>query len=301
MKQVLIIGFPGDNTIYHILNIATMGNYPFRFLNLKAYYENGYIESANTTDPEVVYNFERFCLKDFSGIYQRLSPPLPEKYDSINYMRAMSRYKALHYVLLATKLKIINPINAGWDNASKPFQTYLLMKHGFKIPTSMSTSIPSDFEQFNNKFISIYKSNSSTRSIVDVTQPQDSSRKETLINAPVFFQQYISGKDVRIHIFNDKAFAVEIKSDAIDYRYYKKKGTYSNMKAIDNTEAPKLLINLCISYAKERRIVLAGFDFKVTETNEWHCLEMNPMPGYDSYDRVLGNAISIDILNHLLS
>ena len=54
-----------------------------------------------------------------------------------------------------------------------------------------------------------------------------------------------------------------------------------------------------LRYAKSCGVLIAGFDFKVDELEQWYCLEMNSSPRFDSYDGVFGGAIGralIDLL-----
>jgi len=57
----------------------------------------------------------------------------------------------------------------------------------------------------------------------------------------------------------------------------------------------------CISWARANDLLFAGFDFKICgKTGGWFLLEVNPMPGYDMFDRYLAGAIST-ALGDLLS
>ncbi|MEA5598763.1 hypothetical protein [Rivularia sp. UHCC 0363] len=46
-------------------------------------------------------------------------------------------------------------------------------------------------------------------------------------------------------------------------------------------------------------LIFAGWDFKVTDDNQYWCLEANPMPGYDGYDLRLGGCITDSLLKLL--
>ncbi len=55
-----------------------------------------------------------------------------------------------------------------------------------------------------------------------------------------------------------------------------------------------------ISATSNLGLVFAGWDFKVSsEDGRVWCLEANPMPGYDGYDRRLGGAVTASLLKCL--
>jgi len=239
-----------------------------------------------------------YRISEFSGIYQRLLLPNPSHVGKYQWPKTMSRFVGLSAVLQSTQVNTINRPLCGWENMSKPLQSYFLRQKGFTVPLSLTTSIVSDYKKFRQHGETIYKSNSGVRSIVDNVEKVENERLQFLENCPVLFQRRIVGKDVRIHVVEDSVFAVEIESDAIDYRYYRTKGTYSHMRACES--APQWIMDLCRSYAQERGVVLAGFDFKVDDLGNWYCLEMNPSPGFESYDVVLEGRIGKRVLEFLL-
>jgi glutathione synthase/RimK-type ligase-like ATP-grasp enzyme len=106
------------------------------------------------------------------------------------------------------------------SNTSKPFQSALIREHGFAIPATLVTTdrqAAVDFVAEHGQVI--YKSVSSTRSIVRRFDPSDSGRLADVSWCPTQFQQYIAGEDVRVHIVGEDVFACAIDSDSDDYRY----------------------------------------------------------------------------------
>src|SRR6266508_5223609 len=299
-KEILIIGYIGDSTSRHILEVTQGAGVKFSFLHLKDYYSNGYLRhfSSEESRTRVHAAGVTYWISEFSGIYQRLMLPTPSHVSKRQWPKVVSRFAGLNAALQSTQIKIVNIPQSGWENMSKLLQSYLLMRKGFTVPLSLTTSIISDYQTFRQHGETIYKSNSGVRSIVDNVDEVEKDRLQFLENCPVLFQRRIVGKDVRIHVVDDSVFAVEIESDAVDYRYYRTKGTYSHLRACESC-APQIA-ELCRSYAKERGIVLAGFDFKVDEAGNWYCLEMNPSPGFETYDHVLEGRIGKRVLEYLL-
>ena len=56
----------------------------------------------------------------------------------------------------------------------------------------------------------------------------------------------------------------------------------------------------CLRVTAATGNLFSGIDFKVDEQGNYWMLEVNPMPGYDGYDRRLGGCISQSLV-HLLT
>jgi hypothetical protein len=180
---------------------------------------------------------------------------------------------------------------------SKPLQAHRLQEHGFSIPPSLSTSVPEDYRSFREGKELIYKSNSAERSIVDRVDRVEADRLAFLPACPVLFQHLIRGRDVRVHVIGGAAFPVLIESDAVDYRYAKRQGAVARMQPL--RDLPAEIRDRCPAFSRSCGLDLAGFDFKITPEDRWYCLEMNPAPGFEGYDRVLGGTIARRLLEHL--
>lgn len=299
-ERILIIGFQADTPIRHVASVAASLGLAVDYLDLQRYLGGGSLQFT-TREPEkarVRVAGERFLLADYAGVYQRLALPPPDETQRGRWPQMRARYVALECALLAYAGRVVNRPLSGWENMSKPLQTYNLALAGFRTPPSLSTSLVEDFREFRAGGETIFKSNSSIRSIVDRVEAVDDERLAYLQYAPVLFQSCISGRDVRVHVVDGATFPVLIESDAIDYRY-----AHARRKHIDMTPLlalPPQIERLCVSYARSRGLCLAGFDFKLDAAGEWWCLEMNPAPAFEMFDHVLDGAIARRLLGHLL-
>ena len=299
-SKILFIGYSEDKTLKHLINIATDYNVNVTLLNLDVYYDNGYVEydSLNKSCASLVARDKAHHLQEFDGIYQRIMLPKKSFLPGHNWPNIIARLTALTAVLFDTDTLVVNRPLYGWENGAKLLQSFFLREEGFNIPSSLSTSIARDYINFRKEGACIYKSNSAVRSVVDdVTEKVEQSRLEFLRNCPVLFQRRIRGRDVRVHVVNGAIFPVEIDSDAIDYRYYGAKGTFCNLSPCYTI--PESIEKKCISYGKKSGVVFSGFDFKVDSKGTWYCLEMNPMPSFESYDRVIDNKIAKKLIETL--
>ena len=299
VSHVLVIGYAGDTTVAHVLRCLSTSGTP-DFLELHHFFKDGEVDfDANCGRATIKCGKDKFQLHDYTSIYQRLMISNEDNSFGVWNKSRLALFRFLDLALRSLSCRIVNPPYAGWENGSKPLQTYLLSQAGFLTPRSLSTSCVVDYERFTAKDSRIFKSNSGERSIVELTSNVSSTRAQRLSECPVWFQEYIEGPDARIHTVANSAFGVEIVSDVVDYRYANSKGGHAYMQPITNI--PEEISAKCIKYAASRGIVLAGFDFKIDHLGNWFCLEMNPSPGFEGYDKVLGGSIGKALVELLIS
>jgi len=88
-------------------------------------------------------------------------------------------------------------------------------------------------------------------------------------------------------------FSERIRSRAIDYR------STDEHTVHESTEIPSALASIIVEATRRLGLVFAGWDFKVDDKGRYWCLEANPMPGYDVYDRRAEGVISTALLTCL--
>jgi hypothetical protein len=298
-ERILIAGYPGDTTTRHVVSVASGHGLDVDYLDLARFHANGELSFSSKAPARtrVRAGNQRYDLSEYAGIYQRLVLPPPRDTSPTKWPKMHARYLALEASLLAWPGRLVNRPLSGWQNMSKPLQAHTLARHGFLTPPALSTANIADYRAFRAQGDTIFKSNSGVRSIVDNVETVEDERLAFLENCPVLFQRLIRGKDVRVHVMDGRAYAVEIDSDAVDYRYVRTRGTYAHMHP--NAHVPPDIAERCASYAAAHGVLLAGFDFKVTPGGEWYCLEMNPAPGFEMYDHVLDGLISNHLLEYL--
>ena len=115
---------------------------------------------------------------------------------------------------------------------------------------------------------------------------------------PTQFQQYITGRDFRVHTVGDEVFACEIISQADDYRYAARQGHDVELRAatlaVDCAER-------CLALARSLGLAVAGIDLRRTPAGEWFCFEVNPSPAFSYYESATGQPIAEAIAGLLVS
>ncbi len=234
-----------------------------------------------------------------TGVFVRLNPapPLPPGVILDDRLRdgfVRERREGVHQLLEALDCPVINRPSAGRSNASKPYQMAELSAAGFDVPEWTASNSPDAIRAFVKDCPpgAIYKASSGLRSRV---RKLDDSFFERLGEGttPTVVQIYVPGTDVRVHTVGDSAFACEVRSAGVDYRFEHDDASYTA------TTIPQTLADMCCKYAARAGLVLAGFDFRRTADGRLRCLEMNPVPSFLPYEFSSGLPIGRAIVDVL--
>lgn len=181
---------------------------------------------------------------------------------------------------------VVNRPGAQSHNGTKPFHEWWLSSRGFAVPAALTTSDPDRIRAFLKRrgpaIVKTVCGVRGTAQLVDTASFADF----TPDMGPVHVQERVEGFDVRVHLVGDRAFAERIDSDAVDYR------AKSSRPSFQSLDVPAPLLGLMRAASREMGLLFTGWDFRVDAAGRWWCLEVNPMPGYGSYDRRCDGAIS---------
>jgi len=236
-------------------------------------------------------------LDDVTGVYTRLTTwaDLPEVAENPNVLiHVRGIHDAVEAWLETTSARVINRTSANDTNNSKPYQAMIIRDH-FQIPATLVTNDPGAVAAFRQEFGNIiYKSVSGERSIVTAFTDADLDRLHLLSNAPVQFQEYVRGVDVRVHVVGSEVFASSVKSDAVDYRYDRSGGgAISPMQVSDEVAAE------CVALSARLGLELSGVDLRYADDGRIVCFEVNPSPAYTVYEDATGQPIAAAIARRL--
>ena len=101
----------------------------------------------------------------------------------------------------------------------------------------------------------------------------------------VGLQQFVAGEDVRVHVVGDTVFATAVESDP-----------FGDLTEVDDAmyravEAPAIIKQLCLIFARCEGLSLAAFHFKVTLDGTWWCHRMEANPSFLRFEVGSGQAI----------
>lgn len=251
-------------------------------------------------DGRLVIDGKTNCPADVQGAIVRLNPepaidPSLAVAPEAAPVYALERRHGLHWLLNESPFPVINRPAGGRSNGSKPYQMALLSEAGFLVPPWIVTTDGDAARRFVDRFAegAVYKAVSGLRSHVRRVDEELFDRLDEG-TTPVVLQRYVAGTDVRVHTIGRRAFATEITSAAVDYRFDSAPPAY---RVVD---VPQALVQRCAAAAAADGLELAGFDFRRSPDGAWWCLEMNPVPTFLPYEAATGHPIGDAILDHLL-
>ena len=237
-------------------------------------------------------------LEEVTGVYTRLTAwsDLPEVgADPDRLAHAHGIHEALEAWLETTSARVINRTSANDTNNSKPYQALIIRQH-FDIAATLVTNDADAVLAFREEFGHIvYKSTSGERSIVTSFTDADLERLPLRASAPVQFQEYVPGLDVRVHVVGQAVFACAVESGAVDYRY-----DTSGRTSITPLHLPDEVAAECVAITARLGLELSGVDLRFADDGRVVCFEVNPNPAYIVYEDATRQPIAAAIARRLM-
>ncbi|MEH2233770.1 MAG: hypothetical protein V7K71_29725 [Nostoc sp.] len=277
--MIYAIGLDSDRTFCHFVNYAKSRGVEVQVINLREVIQNGDWRLALPDDNQswISCSSQKYLLNPHGSYYCRLIDLSTVQSDVQDAMRWKSLLAALCCWLEHIPGNVINRPGAGANNFSKPLHEFHLKSLGFQVADSVTSSNPEVLAEFANAGLTIVKTTSGVRADSRLVKSEEflDFHPEA---GPVHLQRYIKGADVRAHVVGDRVHAELIKCPQVDYRHFHEEAEYIEW------ELPEALHQQIINATAALGLKFAGWDFKVTNSLEYWCLEVNPMPGYDGYD-----------------
>lgn len=191
--------------------------------------------------------------------------------------------------------KIVNPPECFYLHYLKPYQINILKRAGIPVPKTLVTNDPNKLIEFKTQFKNlIYKpvaGGASCNLLAEVDLLPN--RLSLLCNAPVIFQEFIQGTDIRIFVLDGKILcAIEIETDHVDFRGHE--------KAFRIIKLPQYVEDMCIKATECCSMVFTGIDIKRTTNDDYILLECNPSPMFIGFQNSTGYPIAQELANFLI-
>ena len=264
----------------------------FLHLSEEGFGKKWFVSLSKNQDWTLVYDSQRYDLKDFSGIYSRLLGPNTQK-----DLKASGRYSFLNHFLNTAPIPVVNRPNQMGSNGSKPFQSFLIRQYGICSPDTIITSSRDFFEQWLKRWgASIFKSISGVRSIVQNTDKISDEMWKALRNSPAQFQEMLDGDNIRVHVIGNKVFPLRIRSEVVDYRYSGREGKENKFQTVI---LPGKIKKACVQLTAALGLHFSGIDLLLTKKGEYYCFEVNPSPGYSYFENCGGIQITEALCDYL--
>jgi glutathione synthase/RimK-type ligase-like ATP-grasp enzyme len=285
----LIIGYGDEPTIKHFFGYlsADDSGYSYEFLNLCEVQDTDTdpVDISFTDDLMVRISGKEFDFRKFDSVYSRCFMRTNDNRTENKNLRNLV-HLLLNYLDSCDKM-VVNRPGAGSSNYSKLLHAEKLAGFGFLTPTTYifgSKTAAKNTLALDGSWISKGASSVRTRAVeFDFSLYVN---LDLLERAPSLFQKRIEGFDVRVHLIGDKFYPLKILSENLDYRYQTGENRYEEI------DFPPELGQKCRDFCRSEGLLFAGIDFKVDADQSWHLLEINPMPGYNFFDKKMNNNLS---------
>jgi glutathione synthase/RimK-type ligase-like ATP-grasp enzyme len=197
----------------------------------------------------------------------------------------------------------VNPRAADDAAHHKPWQWGVARSVGLTVPRTLVTNRPEDARRFINEvglgrtvFKAFLASLDAWRETRLVLQ-EDVDRLDLVRLAPVIFQEYVDGVDLRITIIGDRVFAGAI--DARRTRYPVDMRMVVGEAEVGPTELPAKLRRQLIALLRSLGLRYGAVDMRRTDAGDYFFLEVNPAGQWLFVEERTGQPISDAIADEL--
>ena len=303
--MILLCGIPSESPLAMVAEALDALGAHYRIVNQRQVADCAFAWQidAGLVDGTLRLGSETLRLLNVDAVYIRLMDDrlLPELRDEPDGSPARRHARAFHDALYrwieVAPGRIVNRSDPQGSNASKPYQAQLIAQYGFSVPETLITNDPDAVLDFQREHQTvIYKSMSGVRSIVHAFDEDDLDRLEYIRWCPVQFQALVPGIDVRVHVVDQEAYATEIISDTLDYRYARRSGGAAELRA---TRLSSDTAQRCVALTRGLGLAFAGIDLKITPAGEIFCFEVNPSPAFSFYEANTGQPIASALARYL--
>lgn len=189
--------------------------------------------------------------------------------------------------------RVVNPAAADYL-LTKPYQLHVLRREGMTVPESIVTNDPGAAAEFaRGRAKLIYKpvqGGAGTR-LLDASD-LTAERLGLLANAPVLFQEFVPGENVRVYVVGARvvASAVIETTDEVDFR--------RGEGAVRPIPLPDPVARRCLRGAELIGLRFTAIDLK-RDGDRWVFLEFNTSPMFAGFEAKSGFPIAEALARHL--
>ena len=198
--------------------------------------------------------------------------------------------------MAAARSVLVNPAEANELHRLKPFQLHLLRRAALPVPATLVTSDPEAVRRFWARHREVIYKPVAGGALANLLREEDltEERLEALSLAPVLFQEYVPGYDLRVYTVGPEvAAAGVIHGEGVDYR--------AGEGRIDLVSPPPEIADLAVRAAAATGCRFCAVDMKQAEDGRTVVLECNPSPMFLGFDRKAGACVGERLVEYLLA
>jgi glutathione synthase/RimK-type ligase-like ATP-grasp enzyme len=182
--------------------------------------------------------------------------------------------------------RVVNPVESFDLHYLKPFQLALLRKNKIPVPATLVTNDEKQLLKFKKEVRRVVYKPVSGGAGCQLIEEEDwqKERLSLLRSAPVLFQEYIPGDNIRVYVVGNKVVSSGIiHTSQVDYR--------GNEERIERIALPKKVGELCIKAMRVCGMSFTGIDLKITPKGDFVFIECNPSAMFIGFQEQTGDPI----------
>jgi hypothetical protein len=306
--MIIIAGIKSEEPVSMVIDSAVKAGIEYFIFNQRDahHYDINFLAGKKDKGAWLYASGQTIDLNKIEGVYFRMmdSSILPENLnrsrfglDHASRTRMIFINEVFSNICDILPCRVLNRPNKMNSNFSKIYQLKFIRDAGLKIPPTLVTNDKESVSKMLREHPNlIFKSLSSTRSIVKPLDNSHLRRMDLLKFLPTQFQQCLDGFNVRVHVVGDVLFAMQIISKSIDYRYSSRDGNDVELVPYD---LPSDIKKKCFELSASLSLPLCGIDLFMTKDDNFYCFEVNPSPGYSFFQQSSSTEISDAIVKYL--
>jgi glutathione synthase/RimK-type ligase-like ATP-grasp enzyme len=285
--MILVISYPDEEHTVNVVQRLTEQGHEVTLVNLGDFpaqkgmafrWGSGDTPAYYVDDPDGPIDLQRATV----GWWRRVTPfTVDQSVNSHMHPFVVSETsQAINGILDALPCRWVNPRGADTAAHHKPYQWAIAHQVGLKLPRTLVTNLPDEARSFIDAvgvsktvfkaFLASFEDWRETRLI----EREDVDRLDLVRFAPVIFQEYINGVDLRITVIGDQVFAAEI--DARKTSYPVDMRMVVGESVVRAVELPPKLKQQLLALQRRLGLDYGAIDMRRTDAGDYYFLEVNP-------------------------
>ena len=309
--MILVVSYPGDEHTVNVIQRLEGNGREVVLLDLSDFPAHKGLVLSWPID-----NSPAYLINDSNGIidlkkthvgwWRRVRPFSIDQAIASPSMRAFAESEtsqAISGMLDALQCTWVNPRGSDAAAQHKPFQWATARKVGLQLPRTLVTTKPDAARKFITEvgvgktifkaFLASLDAWRETR----LVEREDFERLDLVRYAPVIFQEYVEGVDLRITVIGDKVFAAEI--DAQNTSYPVDMRMVVGEARVRPTQLPPKLLAALLELQSQLGLRYGAIDMRRTPSGEYIFLEVNPAGQWLFVEQRTGMPISQTVADFL--
>ncbi len=311
--MILIVSYPEEDHSIEVIKHLNNAGAEVKLISLSDFPIRSSVEStwdSNMKPTHIIHTPDgSFNLNDVHVVWWRRIVPFeidPKiNRDTDRVFSESETSQAVYGILSTLDCPWVNPNLEDEAAHRKPLQWEVAHRIGMNVPRTLVTNKPDAAKDFIKQlspqktvFKAFLASTEDWRE-TRIIEASDMNRLNSVQYAPVIFQEYIEGVDLRITVIGDMIFTGEIDASKTSYPFDMR--MVIGEAGIKAVELPKNIQKLILKLMRKLGLTYGAIDMRRTSDGKYIFLEINPAGQWLFVEEQTGLPISKAIADYLIS